>query len=214
MGKTLDRPVWFPGNLPPAHLDGTMIGDYGFDPLKLGSDPLDLEWLREAELQHCRWAMLGVAGILVGEVVRPEISFYSAPKRLEGTLPIAMPNLLAIEFILMHFVEIQRWMDLRNKGISAEDSTSVFSFIKSQEVGYPGGIFDPLGMSKKDLNVLKTKEIKNGRLAMISFVGFIAQEEVTGLNPLAALRIHLDSPGRILFSVIGSVLYNNLFDNL
>merc|ERR1712113_227299 len=97
-------------------------------------------------------------------VVRPEISFYSASKQLEGTL-----------FISMHFVEIRRWMDFRNKGISAEDSTSVFSFIKSQEVGYPGGIFDPLGMSKKDLNELKTKEIKNGRLAMISFVGFIAQ---------------------------------------
>merc|ERR1711920_935071 len=79
------------------------------------------------------------------------INFYSAPKQLEGTLPISIPNLLAIEFILMHFVEIRRWMDFRNKGVSAEDSTSPFSFIKSQEVGYPGGIFDPLGMSKKDL---------------------------------------------------------------
>merc|ERR1712217_921982 len=109
--KTLDRPVWFPGNLPPAHLDGTMTGDYGFDPLNLGSDSEMLEWFREAELQHSRWAMLGVAGILVGEVVRPEINFYSAPKQLEGTLPISIPNLLAIEFILMHFVEVQRWMD-------------------------------------------------------------------------------------------------------
>lgn len=32
----LDRPVWFPGAEPPAWLDGTMIGDRGFDPFGFG----------------------------------------------------------------------------------------------------------------------------------------------------------------------------------
>ena len=39
-----DRQVWFPGNEPAAHLDGSMPGDYGFDPLSLGSDPKILKW--------------------------------------------------------------------------------------------------------------------------------------------------------------------------
>jgi|TARA_B100000768_G_C11265763_1_gene370999 hypothetical protein len=30
------RPNFFPGSTPPKHLDGTMPGDYGFDPLGLG----------------------------------------------------------------------------------------------------------------------------------------------------------------------------------
>lgn len=30
------RPLWFPGAKAPAWLDGTLIGDYGFDPLALG----------------------------------------------------------------------------------------------------------------------------------------------------------------------------------
>lgn len=39
-----DRQVWFPGNDPAPHLDGSMPGDYGFDPLSLGSDPKILKW--------------------------------------------------------------------------------------------------------------------------------------------------------------------------
>ncbi|BBM98872.1 light-harvesting complex II chlorophyll a/b binding protein 4 [Marchantia polymorpha subsp. ruderalis] len=31
-----DRPLWFPGAQAPAWLDGTLVGDYGFDPLGLG----------------------------------------------------------------------------------------------------------------------------------------------------------------------------------
>lgn len=31
-----DRPLWFPGAKAPEWLDGSMIGDYGFDPLGLG----------------------------------------------------------------------------------------------------------------------------------------------------------------------------------
>merc|ERR1711959_248186 len=101
---TQNRPVWFPGNTPPAHLDGSMPGDFGFDPLRLGTEPTLLKWFREAELQHCRWAMLGVAGILLGEIVRPDIDFYKAPEQLAGSLPLSVPVLLAIEFILMHYV--------------------------------------------------------------------------------------------------------------
>jgi len=31
-----DRPLWFPGSTPPPWLDGTLPGDFGFDPLGLG----------------------------------------------------------------------------------------------------------------------------------------------------------------------------------
>ena len=31
-----DRPLWYPGVTPPDYLDGSLIGDNGFDPLGLG----------------------------------------------------------------------------------------------------------------------------------------------------------------------------------
>lgn len=62
------RATWLPGLDPPAHLDGTLPGDYGFDPLGLGEEPASLKWYVQAELVHCRFAMAGVAGILVTDV--------------------------------------------------------------------------------------------------------------------------------------------------
>ena len=51
-------------------LDGSMAGDEGFDPLGLSNINevgIDLYWLREAELKHCRVAMLAVVGLLAQE---------------------------------------------------------------------------------------------------------------------------------------------------
>jgi len=33
---TTDRPLWFPGAKSPEYLDGSLVGDYGFDPFGLG----------------------------------------------------------------------------------------------------------------------------------------------------------------------------------
>jgi len=62
----------------PSYLDGTLAGDYGFDPMGLGANPKMLTWYRQAELQNARWAMLGVAGILGQEVLHPEQWWYTA----------------------------------------------------------------------------------------------------------------------------------------
>merc|ERR1712224_11486 len=193
--KTTERPVWFPGNTPPAHLDGSMAGDFGFDPLRLGSDSGFLKWFREAELQHSRWAMLGVVGILGGEIMRPEIDFYNAPKSLEGSLPYTIRILLAVQFILMHYVEIRRWRDFKKPGSVDSDPIFKSNMLPPHEPGYPGGVFDPLSMYSGDVKSLKEKEIKNGRLARLAFIGFVAQERA-GLNPLAALQLHLSAPGQ------------------
>ncbi|KAG2440453.1 hypothetical protein HYH02_010335 [Chlamydomonas schloesseri] len=203
-----DRKLWAPGVVAPDYLKGELAGDYGWDPLGLGADPVALKWYRQSELQHARWAMLGVAGVLVQEIVKPDVYFYEAglPQNLpEPFTNINMGGLLAWEFILMHWVEVRRWQDYKNFGSVNEDPIFKGNKVPNPEMGYPGGIFDPFGFSKGDFKSLQTKEIKNGRLAMIAYMGFILQAQATGKGPLAALSAHLSNPfGNNILKNIGT----------
>ena len=38
------RTTWLPNITPPKYLDGSLAGDFGFDPLGLGADPQRLKW--------------------------------------------------------------------------------------------------------------------------------------------------------------------------
>lgn len=46
-GNKTDRPLWLPGSEAPKWLDGSLPGDYGFDPLDLGKKRMivgQLQW--------------------------------------------------------------------------------------------------------------------------------------------------------------------------
>ena len=63
---------------PPPPLVGES-GDFGFDPLGLSVDPEMKKWMVQAELQHARWAMLGVAGM-----VGPDLAPWDTPSWIEA----------------------------------------------------------------------------------------------------------------------------------
>lgn len=182
---------WFPGSETPAHLSSSSLpGNFGFDPLNLGKDPEKLKWYAQAELQHARWAMLGVAGVLGAEATGHDWFTAGSQEYFADS-----KTLFAIQMFLMAWVEIRRLQDMRKPGSANQDP--IFSNNKlpdGNEPGYPGGIFDPAGFAKGDVNTLKLKEIKNGRLAMVAFLGFIAQHSATGKGPLTNLADHLADP--------------------
>jgi light-harvesting complex I chlorophyll a/b binding protein 5 len=203
------RPSWLPGTDIPAHLDGSLAGDFGFDPLNLAKDPEARRWYVQAELVHCRTAMAGVAGILIPAILTkagvlnvPE--WYEAGKVSAETSGIPTPALLVVQFFLYGFVEIKRWQDFRKPGSQAE----VGSFLgfegsfKGTDNGYPGGPFDPLnlsGESEAKTKELRLKELKNGRLAMLAALGFAGQYAATGKGPIDNLVDHVKSPFNTTF---------------
>ena len=69
-------------------------------------------------------------------------------------------------------------------GIVAEQNESRLFRIREDHL--PGDLgFDPLGLkptNDKDLKSMATKELNNGRLAMIGIAGMVAQELVSGMK--------------------------------
>jgi hypothetical protein len=195
------RPVWCPGTPPPAHLDGTLPCDYGFDPLNLGADPENLKWFVQAELMHCRWAMLGLAG-MVGPELTTKIGMTDLPNWIEAGnwdgYWLGAGPLLFVQFAMMNWAEVRRWEDMKNPGTMNEDPlTGANKGDTNTDVGYPKGLFDPMGYAKdpKKAEELKRKEIANGRLAMVAIAGCFAQAITTGKGPVDNLFYHLADPG-------------------
>lgn len=216
------RPLWLPGVTVPAHLDGTLAGDFGYDPLNLGKDPQALRWYVQSELIHGRTAMTAVAGILIpGILTKAGIlnvpDFWEAGKIAQDNSPIPFGPLLLIEFFLCHFVEVKRWQDFKKPKSQGEPGSFLGfegALAGSGVNGYPGGPFDPLGLSKGSEAALadyKVKEVKNGRLAMLAFVGFCAQRAATGKGPIDCLVAHVKDPFHTTFLENGVSVPSYLF---
>eukprot|EP00887_Chlorella_sp_A99_P004568 scaffold4.g4568.t1 len=221
--NAVSRPLWQPGSTPPAHLDGSLPGDLGFDPLNLGANKAALDWYRHAEIYHCRTAMTAVAGILIPSILTkwgilnvPE--WYDAGKAYyEGANPIPFNTLLAIQFLLYNFVEIKRLEDIKKPGSQAEPGSFLGfegSFKGTGVHGYPGGPFDPLGLSKgsaQSVKFYKDAELKNGRIAMLALLGFAAQHGATSKGPVDNLLEHIANPWGVNFASNGVSLPVSIF---
>jgi len=61
---------------------------------------------------------------------------------------------------------------------------------------YPGNSLDPLGLGEDSstLSELQLKELKNGRLAMVSILGMYTQALTTGKGPVANWQEHIANP--------------------
>jgi len=210
------RKLYLPGGFMaadeiPRYLDGSLAGDYGYDPLGLGKDAAQVEEYRKFELIHARWAMVAILGCLIPEaadqfgdgtqIIGP-VWWQTGAEMLDGsflkwygiTVPLPLILVAGAEVALMGAVEKYR---SDNAGPAGEDLDPL----------YPGGAFDPLGLADDPdaFAELKVKEIKNGRLALVSMLGFAVQAAVTKEGPFANWSQHVSDPfGYNILSVIGN----------
>ena len=159
--------------------DAPGAGPFGFfDPLGLSADKSNarLKYFREAELKHSRVAMLAAAGFIVAEKFHPlfgggvnvpsYVAYQETP--LQTFWPVVVLYIGVIEVFSVFTFESPFDGDLW----TLKDSRK------------PGDFdFDPLDFAPtdpKELFEMQSKELNNGRLAMIAIAGMVAQELVTG----------------------------------
>jgi hypothetical protein len=162
-----------------------------FDPLNLSknADAQTLRRYREAEVTHGRVAMLAVVGFLVGEKVEGSSFLFDA--QIKGP---------AITHFLQVPVEFWAALTLGIAGLEWTRAERLFvtpSEVPVDQAGLmkidsiPGDMgFDPLNISSRDSEKffdMQTKELQNGRLAMLAAAGFLAQEAVNGKGILETL---------------------------
>jgi hypothetical protein len=173
-----------------------------FDPLGFSTDCPQgkLLFYREVELKHGRVAMLASLGILVGEQFHPffggnidvpsYIAFQQTP--LQTFWPVVVAAIAIPEVFSVFTFEDPSYYDkeLFDRVWQIKSKTDkvgiprIDQFRTVTDNRIPGDIgFDPLGLipkDPKDLKIMQTKELNNGRLAMIAAAGMIAQELATG----------------------------------
>lgn len=153
-----------------------------FDPagLAAGGTVKDIQRWRESEITHGRVAMLAALGFIVQENVKDIPQFEPFGGHIVGPAIYHFqqirqgfwePLLIAIGLAESYRVSI---------GWATPTSNENFGYLKADYK--PGELgFDPLGLAPKDPEAFKdmqTRELNNGRLAMIAVAGFVVQELV------------------------------------
>ena len=181
----------------PGTLDGSMVGDVGFDPLGLSTSPVgpwftgfegrngvvgNLNWYREAELIHGRIAQLAVLGFIVpGFVTLPGnlstgFDAYSNTNPLEAFSTVPRLALLQI-FLFMSFLEIKRINIIKEEGENYKPG--------DLRIGQgEGKRWNPLGLNytPEEYERKQLQELKHGRLAMLGVFGLWAQAQASGVG--------------------------------
>jgi hypothetical protein len=168
-------------SLPCYGLPGVIAPTGFFDPLGFARRGISLNEVkrnRESEVMHGRVAMLASVGYLAGEAVSPV-----GPLGISGPAndQLAQMPLPAFAFLTIGIAAAE----LKRATIGWVEP-DVGSWTKTlwtlRNNYYPGDVgFDPLGLKPEDpaaFASMQTRELQNGRLAMIGVAGMCSQELV------------------------------------
>jgi len=156
----------------PENLSG-YVGDVGFDPLRF-SDFAPMDFLREAELKHGRICMLAWTGFVTVDM---GARIYPLPEAYEGLTSVTAHDALVQQGAMS---QIFLWCAV----FETVASISLIQMLYEESGRAPGDFgLDPLGFlkgkSEEEVDQMKLREIKNGRLAMLAFSAVVTQSVLT-----------------------------------
>ena len=169
---------WVPDEYKPCYgLPGAVAPTGFFDPLGFSQKGITLNEIkrnRESEVMHGRVAMLATVGYIVGES-------FSGPFGLTGPANEQLAQVPAFPFTLLAGLIGAAELKRATIGWVEPDFGNWSNTLwKLRDEYYPGDLgFDPLGFKPSDPKKfadMQTKELQNGRLAMIGAAGMCAQE--------------------------------------
>ena len=175
----------FPVN--PTGLGGVIAPTGYFDPvgLAVGKDAATLRQYREAEIKHGRVCMLASVGLLTQELLKNPLGIDGPAIRHLDLLDEKFPEFG--EFFILGCAFIEAYGILRNweprsatKGLKR--AARLRDDVEPGDLGW-----DPLGWyptEPAEQEWIKTKELQNGRLAMLAVAGIAAQEIMDGKEVL------------------------------
>lgn len=180
-------------------LPGTVEPIKDFDPLGFAekADLVQMKAWRESETTHGRVAMLAVLGFLITEQPFSFHPLFDTSDRDIGPairhldeVRASTPFFFEVLAILIGGAELLR--SLKGWETPGNDENTA---LKADY--YPGDIgFDPFGLKPtnfEDFSAMSTKELQNGRLAMLGVAGIVAQELVNGKEIFVNLGLAPDT---------------------
>jgi hypothetical protein len=163
-------------------LDGTLVGDVGFDPFGLSTNPEympfeGIKWYREAELQHGRVAMLAFTGFIAPSIIGtlPGDASHNFGELNPLNALTAVPQWGLVQIIIViGGLEGQRYL----KCVAGDNAAG--------DVGLGQGGFNPfnLNYSPAEYEEKQLQEIKHCRLAMLGVLGAWWQNILSGKGVL------------------------------
>jgi light-harvesting complex I chlorophyll a/b binding protein 1 len=200
----------FGGARAPDTLDGSLVGDVGFDPVGFSTAPFaewfdvgqsssmsDVEWLREAEITHGRIAQLAVVGFIWPSVFGTfpgnewsgvDVYSYVNPTEALSHVPVFAVEQIAAAMIL---IELNRVRFIREDG--AERLPGDLRLGQGEGRWNPFAIdYSPAEYEKKQL-----QEIKHCRLAMLGALGLWLQAVYSGTDIGSQLGAALAVPSYV-----------------
>mmetsp|Transcript_3656 Transcript_3656/g.3782 ORF Transcript_3656/g.3782 Transcript_3656/m.3782 type:complete len:218 (-) Transcript_3656:145-798(-) len=167
----------FPEN--PTGLGGVVAPTGYFDPLNLaaGKDEATLKQWREAEIKHGRVCMLAAVGLLTQEITKNPLGIDGPAIDHFQLVDDKFPEFWVMVLTLCAFIEA--WT-IKKVWEPRAETKNLDRFARLREDAAAGDYgWDPLGWYPEDpaaQEVIKTKELQNGRLAMLGVAGIWAQE--------------------------------------